>query len=73
MVLTESAGPVPRGQDGTFGPVIVRKGQRRLTGVDQVVLSLYARGLTTGETSAPFEEVYAAGVSKKTISRITAR
>ncbi len=61
-VLTENAGSievaVPRDRDGTFEPVIVKKRQRRLNDVDAVVLSLYARGLTTGEISAHFAEVY---------------
>src|SRR5215469_2598581 len=74
-VLTEGTGQVgievPRDRDGTFEPVIVRKRQRRLTGVDQIVLSLYAKGLTTGEISAHFAEIYGASVSKETISRIT--
>jgi transposase-like protein len=39
---------VPRDRDGSFEPVIVRKRQRRLNGVDEVVLSLYAKGLKTG-------------------------
>lgn len=73
-VLTE-IGPVeievPRDRDGSFEPVIVRKRQRRLTGIDQIVLSLSARGLTTGEIAAHFDEVYGAKVSKDTISRIT--
>jgi putative transposase len=73
-VLTD-IGPVqievPRDREGTFDPVIVRKRQRRLDGVDQIVLSLTARGLTTGEISAHFAEVYGAQVSKDTISRIT--
>ena len=51
-------------------PQIVRKRQRRLTGVDQMVLSLYAKGLTTGEISAHFAEIYGASVSRETISRI---
>jgi putative transposase len=76
-VLTDNAGPVavevPRDRDGTFTPVIVRKRQRRLSDVDAVVLSLYARGLTTGEISAHFAEVYGASVSKDTVSRITDR
>src|SRR5689334_10339471 len=76
-VLTESAGPVeievPRDRAGTFEPQIVKKRQRRLEGVDQVVLSLYAKGLTTGEISAHFAEIYGASVSKETISRITDR
>jgi putative transposase len=54
-VLTE-IGPVeievPRDVDASFQPKIVRKRQRRLTGVDQIVLSLSARGLTTGELGA---------------------
>jgi hypothetical protein len=62
---------VPRDRDGTFEPKIVRKRQRRLDGVDQLVLSLTARGLTTGEIAAHFAEVYGASVSKDTISRIT--
>ena len=73
-VLTE-VGPVeievPRDRDGSFDPVIVRKRQRRLDGIDQIVLSLTARGLTTGEIAAHFAEVYGAKVSKDTISRIT--
>ena len=56
---------------GTFEPQIVKKRQRRLTGVDEIVLSLYAKGLTTGEISAHFAEIYGASVSKETISRIT--
>ena len=76
-VLTEASGPVeievPRDRAGTFEPQIVKKRQRRLEGVDQVVLSLYAKGLTTGEISAHFEEIYGASVSKETISRITDR
>ncbi|QQQ64278.1 IS256 family transposase [Paenarthrobacter ureafaciens] len=73
-VLTE-IGPVeievPRDRDGSFEPVIVPKRRRRLDGIDEVVLSLSARGLTTGEIAAHFEEVYGARVSKDTISRIT--
>jgi putative transposase len=74
-VLTESTGQVqievPRDRAGTFEPQIVRKRQRRLTGVDQIVLSLYAKGLTTGEISAHFAEIYGASVSRETVSRIT--
>ena len=62
---------VPRDRDGTFEPGIVRKRQRRLDGIDEIVLSLTARGLTTGEVAAHFAEVYGAKVSKDTISRIT--
>ena len=74
-VITDNAGAVeievPRDREGTFEPVIVKKRQRRLTDVDAIVLSLYARGLTTGEISAHFAEIYGASVSKDTVSRIT--
>ncbi|MBG0568240.1 IS256 family transposase [Actinoplanes sp. NEAU-A11] len=73
-VLTD-VGPVevrvPRDVAGTFEPQIVRKRQRRLTGVDELVLSLSARGLTHGEIAAHLAEVYGTEVSKQTISTIT--
>src|ERR1700751_3749578 len=76
-VLTGSTGEVgievPRDRDGSFEPQIVRKRQRRLSGGDEVVLSLYAKGLTTGEISAHFAEIYGASVSRETVSRITDR
>jgi len=73
-VLTD-VGPVhievPRDLDGSFEPQIVKERQRRLSGVDEMVISLTAKGLTTGEVSAHMAEVYGADVSKDTISRIT--
>ena len=73
-VLTE-IGPiqieVPRDREGSFEPVIVPKRRRRLDGIDQIVLSLSARGLTTGEIAAHFDDVYGAKVSQDTIGRIT--
>jgi transposase-like protein len=73
-VLTD-VGPVevkvPRDVVGTFEPQIVKKRQRRLAGVDEMVLSLSAKGLTHGEISAHLAEVYGAEVSKQTISTIT--
>jgi putative transposase len=76
-VLTDAAGEVtievPRDRAGTFDPVIVKKRQRRLTDVDSVAISLYAKGLTTGDISAHFAEVYGASISRDTISRITDR
>src|SRR3954447_24927950 len=74
-VVSDAAGEVridvPRDREGTFVPQIVKKRQRRLTEVDEIVLSLYAKGLTTGEISAHFAEIYGASISKETISRIT--
>ncbi|MEY9969372.1 transposase-like protein, partial [Streptacidiphilus sp. MAP12-16] len=62
---------VPRDREGTFAPQLVRKRQRRLSGVDEMVLSLSAKGLTHGEISAHLREVYGTEVSKQTISTIT--
>ena len=75
-VLTE-AGPVelsvPRDRDSSFEPVIVAKRQRRLTGIDELVISLSAKGLTHGEIAAHLAEVYGADVSKQAITAITDR
>jgi transposase-like protein len=62
---------VPRDRDGSFEPRIVAKRQRRLSGVDELVISLSAKGLTTGEVQAHLAEVYGAQVSRQTISTIT--
>ncbi|MDX3425841.1 IS256 family transposase, partial [Streptomyces sp. ME02-6985-2c] len=73
-VLTD-VGPVeivvPRDRDGSFEPKIVKKRQKRLTGVDEMVISPAAKGLTTGEVQAHLAEVYGAEVSRQTISAIT--
>ncbi len=75
-VLTE-VGPVqlavPRDRDASFEPRIVRKRQRRLVGVEDLVVSLVAKGLTTGEVQAHLAEIYGAEVSRQTISTITDR
>lgn len=72
-VLTE-IGPVqisvPRDTDALFDPLIVKKRQRRLTGVDQIMMSLTARGLTTGEIPVHFAEVYGASIPR-TPSRVS--
>lgn len=74
-VVSDAVGEVlidlPRDRGGTFNPRIVKKRRRRFTEVDEVVSSLYAKGLTTGEISARFAEIHDASISKETISRIT--
>jgi putative transposase len=64
---------VPRDRDASFRPQIVAKRQRRLSGVDDLVISLTARGLSSGEICAHLAEVYGTSVSKETISVITDR
>ena len=74
-VVHTDVGPVtleiPRDREGTFSPVIVPKHSRRLDGFDEAIVSLYAKGLTTGEIQSHLDEIYGAEVSKDTISRIT--
>ncbi len=48
----------PRDTNSSFEPQIVHKRQRRLTGIDEIVLSLMAKRLTTGEIVAHFVDVY---------------
>ena len=73
--VTTSAGPVriavPRDRNSTFEPQIVRKGQRRVGQVDDMILSLYARGMTTRDIQAHLEEVYGVVVSPALISNVT--
>ncbi len=73
-LLTE-AGPVglhtPRDRAGSFEPQIVRKGQRRLDGLDKIVLGLYAKGMTVRDIQAHLEEIYDVAVSPDLISKIT--
>ena len=75
-VITE-VGPVdidvPRDRDSSFEPATVKKRQRRLNGVDSMVISLTAKGLTTGEVQAHLMEVYSTDISRETISKITDR
>jgi len=62
---------VPRDRNGSFEPVIVPKSKRRLGQVEDMILSLYARGMSTRDISAHLAEVYGATVSAATISRVT--
>jgi putative transposase len=62
---------VPRDREGTFEPRTVPKYQRRLEGLSGNVISLYAKGLTTGEIQQHLAELYGSEVSRDTISRIT--
>ncbi|MGA6028981.1 transposase, partial [Escherichia coli] len=61
----------PRDRDGTFEPQLVKKNQTRITGMDNQILSLYAKGMTTREIAAASKELYDADVSPALISKIT--
>src|SRR5512144_3383751 len=62
---------VPRDRNGSFEPQTVRKGQRRLDGVDALVLGLYARGLTVRDIAAQLREAFDLDLSPDLLSKIT--
>ncbi len=73
-VLTETSSvevSVPRDRNGSFEPQLVKKGQSRLPGFEQKVISLYARGMTQREIRGHLEELYGIAVSADLISRVT--
>ena len=62
---------VPRDRNSAFEPQLIPKGQSRIDGFDERVLSLYARGLSTREIQAHLEEIYDTQVSPDLISTVT--
>ncbi len=62
---------VPRDREGAFEPQLVKKGQRRLEGFDEKVISLYSRGLSMREIQGHLEELYGTSVSPDLISKVT--
>ena len=62
---------VPRDRNGNFEPQVVKKGQRRIDGIDDVIIALYARGLSTRGIQAELKELYGADVSPTLISNVT--
>jgi putative transposase len=61
----------PRDRNSQFDPQIIKKGQRRFTGFDDKILSMYARGMTTRDIQAHLEEIYGVEVSAELISTVT--
>ena len=72
--VTTGDGPLeqrtPHDRDGSFDPQLVKKNQARLTGIDNQILSLYAKGMTTREIAAAFKELYDADVSPALVSKV---
>lgn len=62
---------VPRDRKGEFNPATVPKFARRMDGLAGNVISLYSRGMTTGEIQGHLSEMYGSDVSRETISKIT--
>jgi len=72
--LTDDGEPAlntPRDRENTFEPQLIKKNQTRITQMDNQILSLYARGMTTREIVATFKEMHDADVSPTLISRVT--
>lgn len=61
----------PRDRDSTFEPQLVSKGQTRITGMDAQILSLYAKGMSTRDIVAAFDEMYGAEISAGLVSQVT--
>ena len=62
---------VPRDRKGKFEPVIVKKKQTRIEGVDDKIISLYAKGMSVSDIKIQMQELYGAEISESLISRIT--
>jgi transposase-like protein len=61
----------PRDRDGTFEPQLIKKRQTRMTGFDEQILSMYARGMTTRDIADSYQEMYGAEVSHNVVSKVT--
>jgi len=61
----------PRDRDGTFTPQLIKKRQTRITGMDEQILTLYAKGMSTRDITATFQEMYGAEISAGLVSQVT--
>jgi len=62
---------VPKDRKGSFEPVIVKKKQTRIEGLDDKIISLYAKGISVSDIKIQMQELYGAEISESLISRIT--
>jgi putative transposase len=73
--LTTEIGPVPvevpRDRNGSFDPVIVPKGARRIGGLSDMVISLFAKGMTVRDIADHLDEIYGTKISHETVANIT--
>lgn len=73
--ITTTAGSVdirvPRDRDGSFAPRLIGKRQRDVSGIEDKVLSMYAKGLSQRDIAATIEEIYGFEISHETVSTIT--
>lgn len=61
----------PRDRNCSFDPQLIKKGQTRITGMDEQILSLYAKGMSTRDIVAAFEDMYGAEISAGLVSQVT--
>ena len=61
----------PRDRNGSFEPQLIKKRQTRITGMDDQILNLYAKGMSTRDIVATFEEMYGAEISPGLVSQVT--
>lgn len=61
----------PRDRNAEFDPQLIKKGQTRITGMDEQILSLYAKGMSTRDIVAAFQEMYGANISAALVSQVT--
>ena len=71
--LGETEIEVPQDRDGTFEPKVVKKRQKDISGIEQKIISLYAKGMTTRQISDTIEDIYGFEVSDGMVSDITDR
>ena len=64
---------VPQDQDGSFKPRVVKKRQKDISGIEQKIISLYAKGMATRQISETIEDIYGFEVSDSMVSNITDR
>ena len=62
---------VPRDRKGDFEPMIVKKGQSRISGLDDIIISLYAKGMSVSDIKIQLQELYNTEISESLISRVT--
>ena len=74
-IKTASAGNVdirvPRDRNGEFEPIVVRKYENIESDIEERIISMYAKGMTTGDINIHMNEIYGVNIDKSTVSTIT--
>lgn len=62
---------IPRDRDGSFEPQILKKYEKDISNIEQQIISMYSKGMTTRDISAHVKEIYGFGLSESMVSKIT--